>query len=361
MANKAPGRVNDQVPRPTPPGRPDPEQLLRDLQSEVEENGTGRLKIFLGYSSGVGKSFRMLDEGRRRKLRGQDVIVGALQPKVSAEAEALLPGLEVIPLLNVEGMPAMNVPAILLRAPHVCLVDGLAWSNPPGSPNRERWQDVEQLLRANINVIGTLNIQYVEERRQQVQSITGKQVDYTVPLSFLSQADEIVVVDSPPESGQRSQLREIALVLAADIIDRQLELYLRRNGIQQSFGTQERVLICLTPRTNPAKMLLNGRRIVERFHGELLAVTVRQSGLSQEDEALLQKNFAAAREAGAEVTVLDGEDAIETILEFALARGVTQIFIGHGKPRGAFAKLFPTPVDKLLACPRGIDIRVFPH
>lgn len=327
----------------------------------MEESGTGRLKIFLGYSSGVGKSFRMLDEGRRRKLRGQDVIIGALQPKVSPEAAALLPGLEVLPLLNVDGKPAMNVPAILMRAPHVCLVDGLAWTNPAGGANQERWQDVEQLLRANINVIGSLNIQYVEERRHQVESITGKHVEYTVPLSFLSKADEIVVVDSPPEGAQRSQLREIALVLAADIIDRQLELYLRRNGIQQSFGTQERVLICLTPRTNPAKMLLNGKRIVERFHGELLAVTVGQPGLSTEDKASLDKNLTAAREAGAEVAVLDGEDAIETILEFARTRGVTQIFIGHGEPRGHFAKLFQTPVDKLLSCPRGIDIRVFPH
>ncbi len=357
------------MPRSGETGRPDPDQLLRDLVYEEQEAGIGRLKIFLGYSSGVGKSFRLLDEGRRRKQRGQDVVVGAIQTKASPEAEALLANLEVIPLQVTDGIPAIDLPAILLRAPQVCLVDGLAWSNPPGSANRERWQDVEQLLQSGINVVTSLNLQYVEERQQQVESITGNHVEYTVPLSFLSRADEIVIVDAPSdvpdiaalEQHRLSELREIALVLAADVIDRQLELYLRRNGIQQSFGTQERVLVCLTPRTNPSKMLVSGQRIAERFHGELLAVTVGQPGLSAEDQAALDRNLEKAREAGAEVALLDGEDAIDAILDFARKRGVTQIFIGHGQHRGPFRNLFKSPVDRLLSCPCGIDIRVFPH
>ena len=343
--------------------------MLRNLESEERETGVGRLKIFLGYSSGVGKSFRMLDEGRRRKARGQDVVVGAFQAKASPEAEALLAKLEVIPPSLQVGQPFVDVPAILLRAPQVCLIDGLAWKNPPGSKNSQRWQDVEQILVAGINVITSLNLQYVEERQQQVQSITSKKVEHTVPLSFLSRADEIVIVDAPSDlpdiSAQRrqqlSELREIALVLVADVIDRQLELYLRRNGIQQSFGTQERVLVCLTSRTNPAKMLVSGRRIVERFHGELLAVTVGQPDLSAEEQASLDRNLQAARDAGAEVSRVEGEDPTDAILEFARARGVTQIFIGHGQPRGTFRKFLRSPVDRLLSCPCGIDIRVFPH
>jgi len=357
------------VPRSETASRPDPDQLLRDLEREQEETSTGRLKIFLGYSSGVGKSFRMLDEARRRKLRGQDVVVGAMQPNPPADVIPLLADLEVIPLLEIAGAPAMNLPAILSRAPQVCLVDGLAWSNPLGSVHAERWQDVEQLLQSGINVLTSLNVQYVEERQQQAEHITGKHVAYTVPLSFLSRADEVVIVDAPSDSPdlpairqqQLAELREIALLLAADVIDHQLELYLRRNGINQSFGTQERVLVCLTPRTNPSKMLISGQRIAQRFHGELFAVTVGQPDLSAEGQAALDRNLETARQAGAEVARLEGEDAVDAILDFARARGVTQIFIGHGQPRGPFRNLVKSPVDRLLACPCGIDIRVFPH
>src|ERR1700724_2364440 len=130
------------------PRRQDPEALLRQVQAEEEYQSRGRLKIFLGYASGVGKSFRMLDEGRRRHERGQDVVVGAIQPKITPEIEPLLGKLEVIPVQFADGIPVMDMAAILKRHPAVCLVDGLAYDNPPGSPNRSRWQDVAQLLAA---------------------------------------------------------------------------------------------------------------------------------------------------------------------------------------------------------------------
>ena len=283
------------------------------------------------------------------------------------DVQALLLGdFEIIPLLE---WSAVDVPAILLRAPQVCLIDGLAWTNPPGSPNAERWQDIEQLLRAKINVLTSINLQYVAEHRQQVERITGKHIEQTVPLSFLSRADEVVIVDAPIEEleitdarrKQLSELREIALLLAAEVVDNQLADYLRRNGIRQSFGIAERILICLTPRTNPAKMLRSGQRIAQRFHGELIAVSVGQPDLSADDRASLDRNLEASRNAGAEVVTLDGEDAIETILAFATKRGVTQIFIGHGQPRGFLGQWTKSPVDRLLAAPRGIDVRVFPH
>jgi len=176
-----------------------PEELLQQVQAEEAFDRTGRLKVFLGYASGVGKSFRMLDEGRRRLERGQDVVVGAIQPKTSHEIQALLAKLPVIPLKTIDNVAVMDVPAILERHPAVCLVDGLAYDNPSGAANPSRWQDVEQLLKARISVISSVNIQYIDELRERVERITGKRVSQTVPRSFLNAADEIVVVDAPPE------------------------------------------------------------------------------------------------------------------------------------------------------------------
>src|SRR5581483_5865830 len=180
--------------------KPTPEQILQQLESEEEHQARGRLKIFLGYASGVGKSFRMLDEGRRRHERGQDVVLGALQPNLPRDLLQSVSALEIIPLKSESGVPVMDIDAILRRAPKVCLVDGLAYDNPPGSVRQKRWQDVEQLLEAGISVITSVNLQYIEEKREQVEAITGKHVTQTVPLKFLQTADEIVVVDAPAES-----------------------------------------------------------------------------------------------------------------------------------------------------------------
>src|SRR5215468_10028297 len=161
----------------------------------------GRLKVFLGYASGVGKSFRMFDEGRRRKERGQDVVVGATQTKIAPEIEPLLAALEIIPTLVIKGTGVMDVEAILRRHPQICLVDGLAYDHPPGSRNAHRWQDVEELLRAGITVVGSINLQYVEDQREAVEQLTGKRVTETIPREFLNTADEIVIVDAPTEKG----------------------------------------------------------------------------------------------------------------------------------------------------------------
>src|SRR5690348_16530771 len=138
--------------------RKTPEDFLRECQAEEAAATKGYLKIFLGYASGVGKSFRMLDEARRRRERGQDVVIGAMQPRVPAEVAALLEKLQVIPLRQVDGGAAMDVDAILNRAPAVCFIDGLAYDNPPGSINPTRWQDVAALLTAQIKVVASVNI-----------------------------------------------------------------------------------------------------------------------------------------------------------------------------------------------------------
>ena len=149
-------------------------ELLRQVQAEEREANRGKLKIFLGYASGVGKSHRMLDEGRRRRKRGQDVVVGAVQPTLPPDVKELLNQLEVIALRDVGGSPVMDLDAILRRHPGVCIIDGLAYDNPPGSRHDKRWQDVEEILAAGISVVTSLNLQYIEEHREQVEQITGK-------------------------------------------------------------------------------------------------------------------------------------------------------------------------------------------
>src|SRR5207249_1828564 len=163
--------------------RKTPEDFLRECQAEEAAVREGRLKIFLGYASGVGKSFRMLDEARRRRERGQDVAVGATQPRMSPDVEAVLRRLEVIPLKAIGEGTAIDMEALLKRHPAVCFVDGLAYNNPVGARNPTRWEDVQELRNAGIKVVASINIQYINELREQVEAITGKQVKETVPVS----------------------------------------------------------------------------------------------------------------------------------------------------------------------------------
>jgi two-component system, OmpR family, sensor histidine kinase KdpD len=353
--------------------RPDPERLLQQVQAEEAYENQGRLKVFLGYASGVGKSFRMLDEGRRRRDRGQDVVVGALQPNVPEGIAPLLAQFEVIPLLVRDGIPYMDVQRILRRHPGVCLVDGLAYDNPPGIGNKYRWQDVEQLLKVGISVLTTINVAYVEERREQVQSIRGKRVDSTVPESFVRRADEIVVVDAPEENcrdteanlpgyqHKLSQLREIALLLAADVVDFQLEAHRERTGASDLWGTQERILVCLTPRANASRMIERASLIRDRFHGELFVVYVGQPLLNSDDQIALERNLAVARAAGAEIKLLEGSDAAATIIAYAREHRITQIFIGHSLNTDWRSRFKSGTVDRLISAAEGIDVKLFPH
>lgn len=363
--------------------RPDPELLLKQVQAEDqhEQLQHERLKVFLGYASGVGKSFRMLDEGRRRRARGQDVVIGAIQTNLPAELKCLLETLEVIPLKQIGDGEAMDVEAILRRRPQVCLVDGIAYTNPPGSKNPQRWQDVEELLAAGIVVITSLNLQHIEERREAVERITGKRVTDMVPERFLYNANEIVIVDVPPElllerAGQPSAsglcaaeeprrlaaLREIALLLAAEVVDRQLEDYLIAHGIEQLWGTQERILVYLTRGSNAEAMLASGQRNAERFHGEFFAVYVRSDQISEKEDCILQEQIKDAERAGAETAVLDGwDDPVETLMEYARLHRITQIFVGHPSRVHWWDRFVGGPLDRLIRAAEGMDVRVFPH
>ncbi len=354
--------------------RKTPEELLLELHEE-EMVSKGHLKIFLGYASGVGKSFRMLDEARRRKDRGQDIIVGAVQPGVAEDVQRLLDGLELVPLRQYAQGSGLDVPAILWRKPEVCVIDGLAFTNPPGARNKTRWQDVQDLVKAGIKVIGSINIQYIEELREEVEAITGKHVIDTVPTRFILGADEIEIVDAPPEEpmerspeqqldlNKRQErycaLRERTLVLAADVVDHQLNGYLERHGIRQSFGAQERILVCITPRANAQEMIRVARAIADRFHAEMMVAYVRQPDLSPADSILLENRLEEARSMRAQIEILDGDDPVKTILDFAQARGVTQLFIGHTQTVRKWP--WSDPVEKLIIGARGMDVRIFPQ
>ncbi|MCX6621686.1 MAG: hypothetical protein NTY38_11550 [Acidobacteria bacterium] len=360
-----------------PVRRRTPEEFLREVQAEEAAVTRGRLKIFLGYASGVGKSFRVLDEARRRRQRGQDIVVAATQAKVPPEVQQIMARLEVIPARTLGRQNVIDMELLLGRRPAVCLIDGLAYDNPPGCPNPTRWQDAQQLLDAGIAVISSINIQYVSELRAQVEAITGKHVTETVPISFINAADEIEIVDAPavqpagrsPEAEldaarrqqRQSKLRELTLVLAADVVDHQLTEYLARHGIETHLGTQERVLVCITPRANVEDMMNTARVIVEKFHGELIAAYVRQDQISAADQQRLDEKLTVAREAGASIEILAGENPVNALLDFARSRGITQLFIGHSQRSGLWSRIWGNPVEKLIRRSHGMDVRIFPQ
>ncbi len=349
--------------------RPNPEELLRRVQANERRERRGRLKVFLGYASRVGKSFRMFDEGRRRKERGQDVVVAAVQGVITPDIEAILAAFE----RAGKTYEVIDLTALFRRHPLVCLIDGLAYDNPPGSRNAERWQDVEELLDRGISVITAVNVQHVREKQNEVERITGRRAANSVPEAFLAEADEIEVVDAPPDalivrsgggstpdSRRLAELRELALLLAADVVEYQLHEYLGSHGIEARWGAQERILVCLTPRSSAADMLRSGHRNALRFHGALLVAYVEQPQLSTEDQARLNSHLALARELGAEVHCLKGDDFVDAILEFAQVQRISQVFLGHTgrETRFGFTR---NPIDRLIEAAEDFDIRLFPH
>jgi two-component system sensor histidine kinase KdpD len=360
--------------------RPSPERLLLQAQAEETKQWGARLKIFLGYAPGVGKSYRMLDEARRRHERGEDVVVGAVQSRQSEEVQGILNRLESVPPLVTAAGQAMDVEAILRRVPQVCVVDPLAAQNPPGSRNAYRWQDVQDLLRNGVSVLTSVNLLHVEEYKEKVQAITGRDTAETIPKSFLLSADDIVIVDVPTDlclwrlganltsigisnyqERQLSELRELALLLTAEVVDAQLESYVQTHGIEPVFGTHERFLICLTAGSNPKMMIESGKRNRERFQGELFVIYVRQHGLPEKESARIEEYLESAREAGATTEVLESDDPISAVSEFAQQKRITQIFIGHGSHENWRHRFFGDPVMRLIRATEGIDVRVFPR
>jgi two-component system sensor histidine kinase KdpD len=291
---------------------------------------------------------------------------------VPTEIQELLSSLEVIPQRVVNGIPLIDVDRVLERRPYLCVVDGLAYDHPPGSRHAKRWLDVQEILKSGISVVASVNLQFIAEQQAAVERITGKRASQTIPQAFVMTADEIEVVDAPPEmcvahdpgaAGPRqlAALRELTLLLAADVVDHQLERYLQVHGIEHLWGTQERILVCITPRANATKMIESGKRNADRFHGELFVIYIEQPNLSSEDREAVDSSLEMARQLGAKVEILHGYEPIGTIMDFAHAHGITQVFVGHRLAEHWWEKFVPNPLDRLIAAAEGIDVRVFPH
>jgi two-component system sensor histidine kinase KdpD len=357
--------------------RPDPEELLRQITAQEAHEARGRLKIFLGYAPRVGKSLRMFDEGRRRKKRGQDAVIGAIQVRGSDDIAELIKEFEIIPPLRIGNADTIDVEAILRRAPQVCLVDELAKDYPPESRYAHRWQEVDAIRTHGVNVVGAINLQHICEQQAAVERITHRRSASSVPQSFIESADEIVIVDVPAEDlsqhggssrlnpEQLSELRELALLLAAQVVEHQLQCYMDSHGILQSWGTQERILVCITPRSSARQMIESGARAAQRFHGQLLAIYVKQDELTRAAEETVAENLEFARKLGADVHVVEPgaagkSDPIAEIIRFAREQRITQVFIGHTQ-QSSWKFWSRNPVDRLIREADGMDVRIFPN
>ncbi|MGQ0621714.1 MAG: ATP-binding protein [Panacagrimonas sp.] len=347
---------------PTDTGRPSPEALLKAARKE----GRGRLKIFLGMAPGVGKTYAMLRAAQRAREQGTDVCVGLIETHGRAETEAQLAGLELLPRARYEhrgrGLEELDVQAILKRRPKLVLVDEFAHSTVPGAPHPKRYQDVEDLLDAGIDVWTTLNVQHLESLNDIVARITGVQVRETVPDAMLDGADEIELIDLPPEDliqrlkegkvyvpeqarlalnqffgrGALTALRELALRAAAEQIDAQMLEYKQRHAVADSWPTRERMLVCVNETDISQQVIRAARRIADHRRLPWVAVhieTPRALNLSDQDKDRIARNLRLAERLGAETLTLPGNDLVEELVAVARSRNASQIVVGRPQPR----------------------------
>ncbi|MGZ4489655.1 MAG: DUF4118 domain-containing protein [Nocardioidaceae bacterium] len=323
----------------------------------------GTLRIYLGMAPGVGKTYAMLDEGQRRRSRGTDVAVGFVESHGRAKTAALVTGLEVVPRqrLSYRGteFEEMDLDAVLRRAPQVALVDELAHTNVPGSRNEKRWQDVEELLEAGIDVISTVNIQHLESLNDVVQRITGVKQQETVPDEVVRRADQIEIVDIAPEAlrrrmahgniyppervdaalsnyfrtGNLAALRELALLWTAERVDEGLQRYRAAHGIDQPWEARERIVVALTGGPEGETLIRRATRIASRAAGaELLAVhVVRSDGLTGANPADLARQRTLLESLGGSWHQVVGDDVAAALLEFARAENATQVVLGASR------------------------------
>ena len=328
----------------------------------------GTLRIYVGAAPGVGKTYAMLNEGRRRQQRGTDVVVGFVETHGRTLTAAPLGELEVVLRTAVEyrgqNFEEMDLDALLARAPQVALVDELAHTNVPGSRNTKRWQDIDELLAAGITVISTVNIQHLESLNDVVERITGIVQRETVPDAVVRAAEQIELVDMTPEAlrrrmahgniyppervdaalshyfrvGNLGALRELALLWVADRVDESLGEYRERHGIAEPWETRERVVVALTGAPQGERLIRRGARMAARTHAELVGVHVRSAdGLAGHDEELLERHRLLLDELGGRYAEIMGADAADAARSLracrerdpVVARVVTPISLGR--------------------------------
>src|SRR5437016_1881599 len=284
--------------------RPDPDALLARVQEEEARKRRGKLKVFFGAAAGVGKTYAMLEAAREAKADGRDVAVAYVETHGRAETDALLEGLEVVQPLRVpyQGivLREMDVDAVLARRPTVALVDELAHTNAPGARHAKRWQDVMELLDARIDVYSTVNVQHIESLNDVVAKVTGVVVRETVPDSVIEQADEVELIDLPPDDllqrfkegkvympdqaqealqnffrkGNLIALRELALRRTAERVDAQMRVYMREHAIARVWPAAERLLVCVSPSPLSARLVRAAKRLAEGLGAQWIAAYV---------------------------------------------------------------------------------------
>lgn len=373
--------------------RPDPDELLKNIQAE--EGKRGRLKIFLGYVAGVGKTYAMLEAAHQRKAQGVDVVVGYIETHKRIETEELVEGLEVLPRKQVEyhnvSLPEMDVDGVIARRPQLVLVDEFAHTNAPGSRHPKRFQDVQEILAAGIDVYTTLNIQHLESLNDIVAQVTGVIVRETIPDRVIDEASEIEVIDLPPDEllvrlqegkvyvpdqaaraiqkffrkGNLTALREMSLRRAAERVDDQMRAYMKTRAIQGIWAAGERLLVCISPSPLSERLVRTTRRLADELNAEWIALYVETpqfASMSQEKRDRVANILQLAEDLGARSYTLSSSSSMDsvsqTVIDFAHKNNITKIVMG--KPlRPRWQELIRgSLVDKLIHKSGDIDVYV---
>jgi two-component system sensor histidine kinase KdpD len=371
--------------------RPDPEQLLRQIQAEEKESTGAKLKLFFGPYPGVGKTYAMLEAARERKKQGVDVVVGVVETHGRLETTALLKGLEILPRKEIPykgvTLKEFDLDAALKRKPEIILVDELAHSNPPESRHAKRWQDVEELLNAGISVYTTLNVQHWESLNDVVAQITGIKVRETIPDNFLEKAAEVELVDLPPadllkrlaegkvymgdqamraaenffQTGNLIALRELALRHTAERVDADMQEFKNRYAITKVLPVRDRLLVGITASPNSRRLIRATLRLATSLRCEWITVYVQtpeHEKLPPDQKARIIDTLRLAERLGSETAVITGQNVSEELLTYARDRNVTKIVLGKpSRPRWK-ELLFGSTVNDIARRSGDVDLYV---
>jgi len=377
-----------------PDTRPDPDALLARIEAEAERAKKGKLRVFFGACPGVGKTYAMLSAARVLHDQGSEVVVGVVETHGRSETARLVEGLELLPpkLVAYQGreLREFDLDAALARKPALILVDELAHSNVAGSRHPKRWQDVEELLAASIDVWTTVNVQHLESLNDIVGGITGIQVRETLPDRVFEQADEVALVDLTPDEllqrmkegkvylaqqaeravrnffrkGNLIALRELALRRTADRVDAQMREYRTDQAIETVWQAKERLLVCVGPGAGGDRLVRAAARLAGDLHADWIAVYVETPQLQRLSEANrdnILRTLALARELGAETATLAGQEDAQTLLAYAISRNVSKLVVGKSLRTGLSRMLRAPLSDRLSALARDVDVYVVAH
>jgi two-component system sensor histidine kinase KdpD len=370
----------------TSDNRPDPEALL----SEIKRERQGALKIFLGASPGVGKTYKMLEAAREARREGTDVVIGIVESHGRQETEVLCVGLESIPLMQLEyrgtQFRELDLDAILKRSPAVVLVDELAHRNIPGTRHPRRYQDIEELLEHGIDVWTTVNIQHLESLNDVVARITGVRMRETVPDAVLSEARDVVLVDlTPRELIERlkqgkvyvpeqaraaldgffsppnlAALRELALQAVTERIDRDVHEVMRSQGVAGPWPVRARIVAAIDGIGNSEELVRLGRRLAERRRAPWSVVFIDRGDTGPEQQAAVERTFELAARLGGEIVTLRGHDPVEELLAFAREQNATTLVLGRSRHRSLAGMFGRTLSQRLLRLGADFEITFVP-